>query len=130
MTNPRRHDAKDKKREERIGLRKARRLRAQQCDRLLFEAEAEWRAERPERAERLLDNVVQINPHYTEAYLHLAELCFVARRFDNPITGTPEQPGSRRLAVPCRWCMGKREPRPPPHDDPAGRGAQVIPKTC
>ncbi|HEY6362373.1 MAG TPA: SNF2-related protein [Vicinamibacterales bacterium] len=82
MTNHRRREAKEKKRHERIRLQKARRFRAQQCDRLLFEAEMEWRAKRSEHAERLLEKVVRINPHQTEAHLHLAELCFVARRFD------------------------------------------------
>ena len=75
MTNHRRREAKEKKRHERIRLERARRLRAQQCDRLMFEAEVEWRAKRSERAERLLEKVVRINPHHTEAHLHLAELC-------------------------------------------------------
>jgi superfamily II DNA or RNA helicase len=82
MTHHRRREAKEKKRQARIRLQKASRLRAQQCDRLLFEAEMEWRAKRSERAERLLERVVRINPHHSEARLHLAELCFVARRFE------------------------------------------------
>ncbi len=82
MTNHRSREAKEKKRQARIRLQKVRRLQAQQCDRLLFEAEMEWRAKRSERAERLLEKVVRINPHHREAHLHLAELCFVARRFE------------------------------------------------
>lgn len=82
MTNQRRRAAKEKKRAARIRLRKARRLEVQQCDRLLFEAEIEWRAKRSDRAERLLEKVVRINPHHREAHLHLAELCFVTRRLE------------------------------------------------
>lgn len=82
MTNQRRREAKEKTRKARIRLRKARRLQAQQCERLLFEAEMEWRAKRPERAAHLLEKVVRIDPHHSEAHLHLAELCFVARRFE------------------------------------------------
>ena len=63
MTNPRRREAKTKKRQTRIRLRKSRRLRAEHCDRLLFEAEAEWRAKHPERAEHLLEKVVRIRRH-------------------------------------------------------------------
>jgi superfamily II DNA or RNA helicase len=83
MTNQRRRHAKEKKRAARIRLRKARRLEAQQCDRLLFEAEIEWRAKRSDHAERLLEKVVRINPHHREAHLHLAELCFVTRRLED-----------------------------------------------
>lgn len=82
MAKPRRRHAREQKRQERIRLRKGRRLRAQQCDRLLFEAEMAWRAKHPERAEHLLEKVVRINPHHAEAHLHLAELCFVARRVE------------------------------------------------
>src|SRR3989442_12546568 len=82
MTTHRRREAKEKKRMERVRLRKASRLRALQCDRLMFEAEMEWRAKRSDRAERLLEKVVRIHPHHTEAHLHLAELCFVSRRFE------------------------------------------------
>jgi len=82
MAKPRRRHAKEQKRQERIRLRKGRRLRAQQRDRLLFEAEMAWRAKHPERAEHLLEKVVRINPHHAEAHLHLAELCFVARRVE------------------------------------------------
>jgi hypothetical protein len=82
MTTYRRREAKEKKRQERLRLRKTSRLRALQCDRLMFEAEMEWRAKRSDRAERLLEKVVRIHHHHTEAHLHLAELCFVSRRFE------------------------------------------------
>jgi superfamily II DNA or RNA helicase len=82
MTNQRRREAKEKKRAERLRLRRARQLQTEQCDRLLFEAEIEWRAKRWDRAEHLLERVLRINARQTEAHLHLAELCFVMRRFE------------------------------------------------
>jgi superfamily II DNA or RNA helicase len=82
MTNQRRREAKEKQRADRLRLRKARQLQSAQCDRLLFEAELEWHAKRWDGAERLLAKVLRINAHQTEAHLHLAELCFVMRRFD------------------------------------------------
>ena len=83
MSNPLRRQAKEKQRRKQIRLRKARQLRAERCDRLLFDAETEWHAKRSDRAEHLLGKVLRINPHHTEAHLHLAELCFIARRFED-----------------------------------------------
>src|SRR5712692_1005115 len=97
MTNQRRREAKERKRAERLRLRKARQLHAVQCDQLLFEAELEWRAKRMGRAERLLERVLRINASHAEAHLHLAEICFVTRRFQEgfrqfervPVDGVP-----------------------------------------
>src|SRR5712692_1129273 len=97
MTNQRRREAKERKRAERLRLRKARQLHAVQCDQLLFEAELEWRAKRMDRAERLLERVLRINASHAEAHLHLAEICFVTRRFQEgfrqfervPVDGVP-----------------------------------------
>lgn len=82
MTDRRRREAKEKKRRARLRQRKARQLHAVQCDQLLFEAEVEWRAKRKDRAERLLERVLRIDASHAEAHLHLAELCFLTRRFD------------------------------------------------
>lgn len=82
MTDQRRREAKEKKRRERLRHRKTRQLHAVQCDQLLFEAELEWRAKHMDRAERLLERVLRINGHQTEAHLHLAEICFLTRRFE------------------------------------------------
>jgi len=80
MTDQRRRDAKERKRRERLRQRKTRQVDAVRCDQLLFEAEIEWRDQRVERAERLLERVVRIDARHVEAHLHLAEIAFVTGR--------------------------------------------------
>lgn len=66
MTGRLRREAKTGNGKERIRLQKVQRLRAQQCDRLMFEVETAWRAKRRERAESLLEKVVHVNSHHTD----------------------------------------------------------------
>lgn len=97
MSNTRRREAKAKRRERARRAARQRRLEAERSTELLYEAEWAWEGGDLARARRLLDKVLRIRPNHESALAHLAELHFVAGRFDEGLAYY------ERLLQPLEW---------------------------
>src|SRR5438093_13326030 len=77
-TNKRLH--KQRQRERARGIERQRRIEADQCNGLMYAAEAAWQERDFEGALRTLNRVLQMRPRHAEALERYAEACFILNR--------------------------------------------------
>jgi superfamily II DNA or RNA helicase len=97
MGDNRQRDRKTARRERTKRAQRQRRLTADQCANLLWEADAAWNQRDYEHARRLLEKILHIRPNHRTAHERLAELHFAAGRSEAGLTHYD------RLSQPPEW---------------------------
>jgi tetratricopeptide (TPR) repeat protein len=97
MGDQRRRERKAARRERAKRVERQRRLTADQCAILLWDADAAWNQRDYEDARRLLEKILHIRPNHRTAHERLAELHFSAGRSEEGLTHYD------RLSHPPEW---------------------------
>lgn len=86
MGDKRQRERKTARRERAKRAQRQRRLTADQCTNLLWDADAAWNQRDYEHARRLLEKILHIRPNHRTAHERLAELHFTAGRSEAGLT--------------------------------------------
>ncbi len=97
MGDKRQRERKTARRERAKRSQRQRRLTADQCANLLWDADAAWNQRDYEHARRLLEKILHIRPNHRTAHERLAELHFTAGRSEAGLTHYD------RLSQPPEW---------------------------
>ncbi len=97
MSAKRQHERKAARRERDKRAQRQRRLTADRCASLLWDADAAWNQRDYEHARRLLEKILHIRPNHRTAHERLAELHFTAGRSEAGLTHYD------RLSQPPEW---------------------------
>jgi superfamily II DNA or RNA helicase len=97
MGDKRQREQKTARRERVKRAQRQRRLTADQCANLLWDADAAWNQRDYEHARRLLEKILHIRPNHRTAHERLAELHFAAGRSEAGLTHYD------RLSQPPEW---------------------------
>ena len=97
MGDKRQRERKTARRERAKRAQRQRRLTADQCANLLWDADAAWNQRDYEHAQRLLEKILHIRPNHRTAHERLAELHFAAGRSEAGLTHYD------RLSQPPEW---------------------------